>query len=77
MMLRFLQHMTIDKATPTPVERDINILRAKLQFIRDDHYCDGCETDECLICGVLECPEGEPLHFHHDGCPACDAPGKT
>ena len=18
------------------------------------------------------CPDNEPLHFHHDGCPACD-----
>ena len=33
----------------------------------------GCvnEDQECLICGVLCCPAGEPLHFHHDGCPAC------
>lgn len=29
-----------------------------------------CKDAECLICGVLACPAGEPLHFHHDGCPA-------
>jgi len=27
---------------------------------------------ECMECGVIECPHHEPLHFHHDGCPACD-----
>ena len=20
------------------------------------------------------CPDNEPLHFHHDGCPCCDEP---
>jgi hypothetical protein len=33
-----------------------------------------CERDhgECLVCAARECPFGEPLHFHHDGCPVCD-----
>lgn len=31
-----------------------------------------CDDWECLTCGVLFCPYSEPLHFHHDGCPACD-----
>ena len=26
---------------------------------------------ECMACGELACPHGEPLHYHHDGCPAC------
>lgn len=30
-----------------------------------------CPDQECLICGVVACPHREPLHFHHDGCPAC------
>ena len=21
--------------------------------------------------GILACPHAEPLHYHHDGCPAC------
>ena len=21
---------------------------------------------------ILACPHAEPLHYHHDGCPACD-----
>lgn len=30
-----------------------------------------CEDGECEICASIVCPYGEPLHFHHDGCPAC------
>ncbi len=33
--------------------------------------CDACHTNECLACGERDCPHGEPLHYHHDGCPAC------
>lgn len=29
-----------------------------------------CPDQECSSCGMRECPDGEPLHFHHDGCPA-------
>ncbi len=27
---------------------------------------------ECMFCAMLACPVGEPLHFHHDGCPCCE-----
>lgn len=30
-----------------------------------------CDGNECLACGQKDCPHGEPLHYHHDGCPAC------
>lgn len=30
-----------------------------------------CDIDECSICAERDCPFGEPLHYHHDGCPAC------
>lgn len=30
-----------------------------------------CGDGECMDCGAIVCPYGEPLHFHHDGCPAC------
>lgn len=33
-----------------------------------------CLDGECLICSVRDCPHKEPLHYHHDGCPACGAP---
>ena len=29
-----------------------------------------CEASECLECSVRDCPRGEPMHYHHDGCPA-------
>ncbi len=32
--------------------------------------CAGIEF--CEQCAVIFCPYGEPLHFHHDGCPCCD-----
>lgn len=32
---------------------------------------DDCPDHECYLCGFQECPHKEPLHFHHDGCPAC------
>lgn len=34
----------------------------------DEQECVGVE---CGACGVVKCPKNEPLHFHHDGCPAC------
>lgn len=33
-------------------------------------FDDCCDDPECLMCGIIACPDGEPLHFHHDGCPA-------
>lgn len=30
------------------------------------------ESAGCLMHGAQDCPKGEPLHYHHDGCPACD-----
>ena len=30
-----------------------------------------CPIGECVECGERDCPHGEPLHYHHDGCPAC------
>lgn len=42
----------------------------------DDDVC-GEGDGECLLCGVLDCPHGEPLHYHHDGCPACAESGEA
>lgn len=36
-----------------------------------EHRIDSCTDDECSVCSLLICPHFEPLHFHHDGCPAC------
>ena len=35
-----------------------------------------CPDAECHTCGEIVCPHGEPLHFHHDGCPACCTPSE-
>ena len=24
------------------------------------------------VAGIIDCPKNEPMHYHHDGCPACD-----
>lgn len=36
-----------------------------------DALLNECTDPECLVCGLIVCPYQEPLHFHHDGCPAC------
>lgn len=38
---------------------------------RVDALLQHCPDSECLTCGGIICPHGEPMHFHHDGCPAC------
>ena len=36
------------------------------------HTCGTDQDDgECMACGQIDCPDGEPLHYHHDGCPCC------
>lgn len=30
-----------------------------------------CKDAECGECARIVCPSGDPLHFHHDGCPSC------
>ena len=69
------------------VERENEELRAelvvckrKLETLREMHSCkDGdasCREGECMTLGVIDCPHGEPLHNHHDGCPICDGKEK-
>jgi hypothetical protein len=38
-----------------------------------EHTCspDGNMVD-CDACGARDCPWGEAMHYHHDGCPSCD-----
>jgi hypothetical protein len=37
---------------------------------KHETWLDSAEV-ECVFCGADYCPYGEPLHWHHDGCPAC------
>ena len=46
-------------------------VRSILQAV---HKIDNCDATECMICSIAQCPHSEPLHFHHDGCPACEGP---
>lgn len=36
-----------------------------------------CDREYCAGCAMLECPHREPLHRHHDGCPACAERGQV
>jgi hypothetical protein len=42
----------------------------EFEHIGVDGDCGGADS-ECMACGVRDCPYSEPLHYHHDGCPAC------
>lgn len=42
------------------------------EYVNKCTFTDNCPNDECMICGIAECPGEEPLHYHHDGCPYCD-----
>lgn len=45
---------------------------AKANGSLTDELLAQCGDPECIVCGAIVCPHQEPLHFHHDGCPACD-----
>lgn len=32
---------------------------------------DKCGDGECPVCSSIICPDGDVMHFHHDGCPSC------
>lgn len=55
-------------------------VRAFLQDALDEAYekidklLAHCPDAECMECAKIICPVAEPLHFHHDGCPACQPP---
>lgn len=58
---------------------NIDVATRKLLDIAYSHghtpgMCCDAEGGECGICGVLDCPHGDPLHYHHDGCPSCYDP---
>jgi len=59
-----------------PYPKNGNAGRARIQELERmvDKLLAHCGDPECHECGEAVCPHGEPLHFHHDGCPACDCP---
>jgi hypothetical protein len=58
--------MTIDPHTKLAEALDRNTPANVLDAILAE-----CPDAECPTCAIIICPYGEPLHFHHDGCPAC------
>lgn len=61
----FVQDAAHDEIREIWESSAVNI--SELNALMNDH----CEDAECLTCGERCCPWSEPLHFHHDGCPAC------
>lgn len=60
--------------TPEVEALHLRIEAAKVAGTLTDSLLNECDDCECILCGAIVCPHNEPLHFHHDGCPACDAP---
>lgn len=59
---RYVQQMRqvgVKKPDTTESDREINALLEK------------CGSEICDQCGDIFCPNGDALHFHHDGCPCC------
>ena len=61
---------------PPLTQREAIRLMIQLRYpIEDATACTGvaatCPVDECMVCSVRDCPFREPLHYHHDSCPAC------
>lgn len=55
-------------ATRGPVDRMVSDL---LKEVEGHPSTDECTEGECMVCSIRDCPHKEPLHYHHDGCPAC------
>lgn len=50
---------------------EFDIVAALRESARNHPPYAECDDAECMVCGVRDCPHGEPLHYHHDECPAC------
>lgn len=56
----------------TPYSKPQWQITLKDMYDNHGHYnTEKCKVDECSICAMIDCPHGEPMHYHHDGCPAC------
>jgi hypothetical protein len=49
----------------------MNYFEKLLSKVPDHPATKDCPDQECLVCGIRDCPHKEPLHYHHDGCPVC------
>ena len=57
---------------PTNIDLDrIQVHERLWDVLAEGHpKLEDCPDPECMVCGYRECPLNEPMHFHHDGCPA-------
>lgn len=63
-----------DKLTGHPDYDDaLSAMKSRLRSAQELLMNRVCDLDggECRECSQIVCPHGEPLHYHHDGCPAC------
>lgn len=61
-------------AAPRVPERDtpqVGEIDTYIKMDPDHPPTDECPDMECMQCGMRDCPDNEPLHYHHDGCPCC------
>jgi hypothetical protein len=68
----FILALRAPDLTPEFVVLHKRIDSAKTAGSLTDEMLAQCTDPECIVCGAIVCPHQEPLHFHHDGCPACD-----
>lgn len=68
-----------EQAQPLEILEE-TILELARQRDRDKQTVDAllnhCPDMECSECARIVCPHAEPMHFHHDGCPACSSQGE-
>lgn len=53
--------------------QEIESLTAECESLRGrlDSLLNHCPDAECKTCAEIICDNGDPMHFHHDGCPSC------
>jgi len=65
--------------TAIAVEKSCEVVKDIASEVKDgapQEYAKWVYRDTKYKCRKIHakyhCPDNEPLHFHHDGCPACD-----
>lgn len=68
----FFDHMQLENGIVTMDGFIRQAMAMPTEKLKKLHDVERCPESECLICGIILCPHREPLHCHHDGCPACE-----
>lgn len=61
------------EATDDDLIDELHLATDRLNALAEAHRPGAarCGDPECSACAILDCPSVDPLHYHHDGCPAC------